>query len=60
MQDRITHPLENDTLEAAHFQALRNPNGKAEYRRAVERLTGGLPTWAYRKAKGRPRKEAKQ
>ncbi|TAN11894.1 MAG: hypothetical protein EPN34_06125 [Burkholderiaceae bacterium] len=43
------HSLESNTAERDRFLALRNGNGRAAWRRAIEALTGGLPTWAKRK-----------
>lgn len=46
------HPLENNAAECAWFISYKHPNGRAGYRRAVELLTGSLPTWAARKPSG--------
>lgn len=56
----ITHPLENDAEERVRFERITTTDVRATYRRVCERLTGGLPTWAFRKPAGRPRKDAKQ
>lgn len=39
------HVLDDDEKERAYFKR-QNKNGAAAYRRAVMRLTGGLPYWA--------------
>ncbi|MCL9849237.1 hypothetical protein RSP673_010480 [Ralstonia solanacearum P673] len=52
-----SHPLEHNTGERDYFEhSALHSNTAAAYRRAVEALTGSLPTWAQRKAGGRPRK----
>ena len=48
----MTHPLENNLLERARFNATTSTSERAAWRRAVELLSGGLPTWAERKRKG--------
>lgn len=55
MKQSASHPLEARTAEAEYFQRA-NKHGKATYRRAVEVLTGSLPTWAERGRAGRKRK----
>ncbi|VVD91521.1 hypothetical protein PHO31112_01646 [Pandoraea horticolens] len=49
------HPLEENAKEAAYAHGLRrtSPTALAAYRRAVEVLTGSLPTWASRAKPGR-------
>ena len=47
------HPLETNEVERHWFQSAPNSYTTA-YRRAVEALTGGLPTWALRQIGGRP------
>ncbi|MDB0528270.1 hypothetical protein LBW56_16405 [Ralstonia solanacearum] len=49
----ILHPLELDASERSHFESTVNANVRAEYRRVVAKLTGGLPSWAERKRPGR-------
>ena len=50
-----THPLEHNKQESAYAAQLKrnDPTALAAYRRAVEALTGGLPTWAMRGKPGR-------
>ncbi|MCF1444586.1 hypothetical protein ACI2VK_24135 [Ralstonia nicotianae] len=50
------HPLEHNAAERTYFtdQLPRTSTmAAAAYRRAVEALTGGLPTWAQRAKPGR-------
>lgn len=49
----ILHPLEHDGGERNRFEGFTNANARAEYRRVVAKLTGGLPSWAERKRPGR-------
>ncbi|MDO3506047.1 hypothetical protein [Ralstonia pseudosolanacearum] len=56
---RFGHPLEHNQAERDYFTnsvVHCGTSAAAAYRRAVEALTGGLPTWAQRKPAGRPRK----
>jgi DNA invertase Pin-like site-specific DNA recombinase len=48
-----THPLEFNAAEREWFLKACN-NYVTAYRRAVEALTGSLPTWAGRQSAGRP------
>jgi hypothetical protein len=48
----MTHPLENNLLERARFNATTSTSERAAWRRAVELLSGSLPTWAERKRNG--------
>lgn len=49
------HPLESNENERFYALSLKrsNPTAIAAYRRAVEVLTGSLPTWASRAKPGR-------
>ncbi len=49
------HPLEHNTAERAYFNQTTGDyrSCRAAYRRAVEALTGSLPTWAQRAKRGR-------
>lgn len=50
------HPLEHNEVERQHFVSTldcASPIGRSAYRRAVEALTGSLPTWAIRGKPGR-------
>ncbi|MDM5181681.1 hypothetical protein PO883_31370 [Massilia sp. DJPM01] len=50
------HPLEHNQAEKAYFEQSGIKGFKATrsaYRRAVEALNGGLPTWAERAKRGR-------
>lgn len=47
------HPLEANEVERQWFQSAPSSYITA-YRRAVETLTGGLPSWAARQVGGRP------
>lgn len=47
------HPLESNEVERLWFQSAPS-NYTTAYRRAVEALTGSLPTWALRQGGGRP------
>jgi len=61
MSDTITHPLEHDAAERSRFESTVNANVRAEYRRVVEKLTNGLPSWAERKRAGRkPKADTKE
>jgi hypothetical protein len=50
------NPLEFDTVERDRFERLTHSNEKAQWRRLIEKLTGGLPTYARRGKPGRPKK----
>jgi hypothetical protein len=54
----MNHILENDSAEAAYFKALVQPNAIGTYRRLMEKLTDGLPSWAARGKPGRPKNPA--
>lgn len=58
MSETTNHPLENDAAERKRFENTVNANVRAEYRRVVEKLTNGLPSWAERKRAGRKPKPA--
>lgn len=48
--NHTTHTLESDSTEREHFRAIqRHSNAVGHYRRVVEKLTGGLLSWAGRK-----------
>jgi hypothetical protein len=52
----MQHPLEHNSSEQAYFAGTLTRSGDgahAAYRRAVEVLTGSLPTWASRAKPGR-------
>jgi hypothetical protein len=48
------HPLEHNAAERAYFSQTAGDyrTCRAAYRRAVEALTGSLPTWAERAKRG--------
>jgi hypothetical protein len=48
----MTHPLESNLMERARFNTITNSSERSAWRRAVEALTGSLPSWAQRKRKG--------
>jgi hypothetical protein len=51
-----THPLEFNEAERLYFNNTLQHTSRiapSAYRRAVEALTGGLPTWAVRAKRGR-------
>lgn len=55
------NPIENNTDERHYFgllKSVRNGEGAAAYRRAVQACTGSLPTWAQRKRPGPARRQA--
>jgi hypothetical protein len=49
----MDHILEQDAAERSYFTTCTSTNAQAAWRRAVERCTGGLPTWAKRRPAGR-------
>ncbi|KAI3590240.1 hypothetical protein D9X30_4848 [Cupriavidus sp. U2] len=56
MSRTLVHPLENNATERAYFTDTlprTSTSAVAAYRRAVEALTGSLPTWAQRQRTGR-------
>ncbi|CAN7509217.1 hypothetical protein LJR290_003447 [Variovorax sp. LjRoot290] len=48
----MPHPLESNIVERARFNAITSTSERSAWRRAVEALTGSLPSWAERKPKG--------
>lgn len=48
----MTHPLESNLVERARFHTITSTSERSAWRRAVEALTGSLPSWAQRKPKG--------
>jgi hypothetical protein len=59
MKQATSHPLEHNDTERGYFLDTlerSGPGALAAYRRAVEILTGGLPTWARRAKAGRKAK----
>ena len=48
----MTHPLESNLIERARFNAYVSSNERAAWRRAIELLSGSLPSWAERKRSG--------
>jgi hypothetical protein len=54
----MEHVFERDDSEREHFAHLKltSTNAVSEYRRLVEKLTGGLPSFAMRGQRGRPRR----
>ena len=48
----MTHPFELNLLQRARFNTITSTSERSAWRRAVEALTGSLPTWAERKPKG--------
>lgn len=48
----MTHPLENNIIERARFNATTSTGERAAWRRGVEAVSGGLPTWAARRRSG--------
>ncbi|WP_146605451.1 hypothetical protein [Ralstonia pseudosolanacearum] len=60
---RFGHPLEYNAAEKSYFEnTVLNcgPSAIATYRRAIEALTGGLPSWAARKPKGGARRVSRK